>query len=165
MDVMTADYSKTGFKMTFASATKTVNATWAKDGDTLAMKKALRKGSYRDLNLYFVDETTALGYCTFPTKSATPGSDDFYHDGCVNVATSVPGGEAPFDMGRTAVHEAGHWMGLDHVFWNGCDSPGDFVDDTPAQKEPLFGCLTGSDTCPDQPGLDPVNNFMGYSDE
>ena len=43
--------------------------------------------------------------------------------------------------------------------------PGDFVDDTPPQKSPSSGCPEGNDTCPRQPGLDPIHNYMDYSDD
>ena len=39
-----------------------------------------------------------------------------------------------------------------------------FVQDTPAEAEPSFGCDIGKDTCKD-PGSDPIHNFMDYSDD
>lgn len=42
------------------------------------MKKSLRKGTYKDLNIYFMYAIGGnLGYCYFPTNAAT-GSNDFY---------------------------------------------------------------------------------------
>jgi hypothetical protein len=56
----------------------TVNTNWASDGNELAMKKALRKGSYKALNVYFLYSLGGnLGYCYFPTSAPT-GSDNFY---------------------------------------------------------------------------------------
>lgn len=165
MDVLTKDFTGSGFKLTLANTTKTVNAAWAGGSNEMAMKKKLRQGNYRDLNLYFLDNLPGLlGFCYFPTN-APKGSDDFYRDGCVNAANSVPGGKPPFDLGKTAVHESGHWFGLEHTFEGGCDEPGDGVADTPAQESSTSGCPVGRDSCPNQPGLDPIHNYMDYSDE
>lgn len=57
-------------------------------------------------------------------------------------------------------------FGLNHTFVGGCTSAtGDFVSDTPTQLTQIFGCPVGSDSCPDLPGLDPINNYMGYTDD
>jgi len=50
------------------------------------------------------------------------------------------------------------------MFANGC-SPGDYITDTPAEASPNDGCNPWEmrDTCPDDPGLDPIHNFMDYS--
>lgn len=46
-------YASAGFSFVNAGSDYTINAGWAADGNELAMKKALRKGTYKDLNLYF----------------------------------------------------------------------------------------------------------------
>ena len=61
-------------------------------------------------------------------------------------------------------HEVGHALGLLHTFNYGCGSSqhGDYVDDTPTHAGANWGCADGTDSCPDDPGLDPVDNLMNY---
>ncbi len=56
--------------------------------------------------------------------------------GCPNSGV-VP--EAPYDLGRTATHELGHFFNLDHTFTDSCDSD-DNITDTPNQNLATFGC-------------------------
>jgi hypothetical protein len=88
-----------------------VNGNWSVDGGELAMKRHLRQGSYRDLNLYYLDQVISdgdelLGYCHFPEPGVTEESETFILDGCVINSQTVPGGtNAPYNLGGTTVHE------------------------------------------------------------
>lgn len=134
------------------------------------MKRSLRRGSYNDLNIYYVSsiEGGYLGHSTYPQKDVTEGSDDFNDDGCVILAATVPGGDMEgYNLGRTTTHEVGHWFGLLHTFQGGCENTdgGDRVKDTPAQAGPSDGCPQGRDSCKSSEGEDPIHNFMDYSFE
>lgn len=167
--MLNTDYSSAGFTFHHRGTDRKVSESWAMDGDEMAMKRELRRGSYRDLNIYYLTRPAndTLGYSTYPLINVEPDSDDFWEDGCVILAGTVPGGKQEgYDLGRTTTHEVGHWLGLFHTFMGGCEEPGDHVHDTPPQKEATQGCpATAPNSCPDSPGRDGIHNFMDYSYE
>ncbi|MGQ9864119.1 MAG: M43 family zinc metalloprotease [Bacteroidia bacterium] len=83
----------------------------------------------------------------------------------------------PYHLGRTFTHEMGHYLNLLHPFEGGCkgtnpqtcDTQGDYICDTPPQKNPIYGCHTpGSiNSCQETPIdlPDPLENYMGYQDD
>ncbi|KAF8543722.1 metalloprotease 1 [Trichophaea hybrida] len=161
LHVLNADYKSTGISFKLQGITRTTNSDWYYNRNQTAMKAALRKGDYHTLNVYFQRlSNDILGYCYFP--QANPNKDTFTIDGCSVLSTTLPNGTTTnYNLGRTLTHEAGHWFGLFHTFQGGCNG-GDYVDDTPAEASPAYGCPIGRDTCTD-PGVDPVHNFMDYS--
>lgn len=79
------------------------------------------------------------------------------------------GATAPFNQGRTATHEIGHWFNLVHIWGddNGACWGSDFVNDTPNQASEFYGCpsFPQKDACtPDSPGV-MFMNFMDYVDD
>lgn len=165
---MNKAYGPSNIQFTLVSTDFTTNNNWATGNYDSTMKPALRKGTYADLNVYFLSDLGGglLGICNFPTN-ASPGSSTYNQDGCDVLADSIPGGSATnFNLGGTAAHEVGHWFGLFHVFQgSACSGAGDSVSDTPIQKSPTSGCPSSSDTCPNQAGLDSIHNYMDYSDD
>ena len=61
-------------------------------------------------------------------------------------------------------HEVGHWLNLAHTFDGGCSGNGDGVNDTPAVKQPNFGCPRNTNSCPGG-GNHLIQNFMDYTDD
>ncbi|KAL8784300.1 MAG: hypothetical protein Q9213_004058 [Squamulea squamosa] len=166
--VLNRSYGPSGISFTLVSTDFTVNNNWATGNYDSQMKPALRKGTYKDLNVYFLSDLGGglLGICNFPTNAA-PGSSTYNQDGCDVLEQSVPGGTAaPFNLGGTATHEIGHWFGLFHVFQgSSCTGSGDSVSDTPQQQSPTSGCPASKDSCPNVAGLDDIHNYMDYSDD
>jgi hypothetical protein len=160
--------ANTGFGFSLAGITRTENATWFTSFATdlsveLEGKTALRRGGPGTLNFYLVDGGPYLGWAYFPSILNSAYAN---LDGVVLDWRSLPGGTfAIYSEGDTATHEAGHWLALYHTFDGGCGTKGDYIADTPAEQSPAFYCPAGRDTCNGKPGLDPIRNFMDYTQD
>jgi hypothetical protein len=119
------------------------------------------------LNIWVCDLSSGLlGYAQFPGGAAAT-------DGVVldYAYTGKTGASAPYNKGRTATHEVGHWFGLYHIWGDdgGSCSGSDYVSDTPNQGGENYGCFSvGSvqtDGCsPASPGV-MWSNYMDYTDD
>jgi Pregnancy-associated plasma protein-A len=118
----------------------------------------------RNLNIWVCNLDEVLGYAYLPGVNASI-------DGVViNFECFGTEGTAatPFDLGRTATHEVGHYLNLLHV-WGG-DTPSctdsDLVDDTPNQSKPNFNKPAFPQiSCNNGPNGDMFMNFMDYVDD
>lgn len=102
-----------------------------------------------------------LGYAQFPGgTAATDGVviDSFYF-GLSSAAS------APYNLGRTASHEVGHWMNLRHI-WGDASCGNDFVDDTPVAKTSNFGVPAYPFVSLCLPAHNEMTmNYMDYTDD
>lgn len=112
-----------------------------------------------------------LGYVPFPMVVGSKS------DGVVVSyrAFGTIGNLSPyFNLGRTATHEVGHWLGLYHP-WGRPDAAGctsDEVDDTPVQPNetnyksddcPVFPYIDMQATCNNSPNGRMFSSFMDYT--
>ena len=108
-----------------------------------------------------------LGYAQFPGGPAATDGVVIRNRAFGSTGIAVP----PYNLGRTAVHEVGHWLNLLHIWGDddgGC-SASDNVDDTPNQ-----GGSNGSEvrienfphiSCENGPNGDMFVNYMDYVDD
>jgi len=120
-------------------------------------KDAWPRGQY--LNIWVGNlSNNLLGYAQFPGGPANT-------DGVVVLYRAfgrVGNVSSPFDEGRTATHEVGHWLNLRHIWGDGPCGIDDLVADTPESDNPNYGCSWGHVSCG---STDMVQNYMDYSDD
>eukprot|EP01031_Cornospumella_fuschlensis_P027823 gene27823-33599_t len=170
MGLLNKVYKRYGFRFSLAKVNRVVNDKWFNyvigSKNDREMRRALHEGTMADLNVYSGIGDYA-GYALFPSDIAERPS---FFDGVWISIRSLPGGPygEEYSLGHTLIHEVGHWLNLYHTFSGGCNGnpqAGDAVADTPAQREPAYGCPIGLDTCVGESfvGVDPIHNYMDYS--
>lgn len=163
--VLNKAFKRYGFKFRLKGTTRTKKKSWfkkcAKNAPYRKMTNKLAVDPTKNLNIYLCNPTGGiLGFAFLPGSSVTGTAQD----GVVLLYSSLPhGSAAPYNEGDTGTHEVGHWLGLLHTFQGSC-SDGDKVSDTPAEASPAYGCPFGRDSCT-SPGVDPILNFMDYTDD
>ncbi len=108
-----------------------------------------------------------LGYAQFPGGSlATDGvviGPNFF--GSSDIVKTGGYFYAPYDKGRTATHEVGHWLNLRHI-WGDASCGNDLVSDTPTQQTANYGCPSFPHrTCGNTTNGDLFMNYMDYTDD
>ncbi|WAC01137.1 GEVED domain-containing protein [Lacinutrix neustonica] len=148
--------------ITRKSSTRT---SWGTNDD---MKKASQGGvnpwdASQYLNMWVCNIGGGiLGYAQFPGGSASTdgvvmGPQYF---GSKNLGSGFYL-SAPFDEGRTATHEVGHFFNLRHI-WGDSNCGNDLVSDTPTHQTSNGGCPTGKVSCG---STDMVENYMDYTND
>ena len=108
------------------------------------------------LNIWVGKLNKILGYASFPGGKPEDDGIVIAYDAFGTINT-----KQPYHLGRTLVHEAGHWLGLKHI-WGDSYCGDDGVDDTPKQGGFTVGCPTGFRTSCNNGALGDM--FMNYMD-
>ena len=112
------------------------------------------------LNIWVCNLDKFAGYATMP------GGEE-NKDGLVisYTAFGTGSGTTGYDMGKTAVHEVGHWLNLKHL-WGDENCGDDGVGDTPKQASYTIGCPgTVRITCGNGPFGDMYMNYMDFTND
>ncbi len=147
------------------------NTTWSTGAFNSTVKPATIWDPTKYMNVWVANLSGGvLGYAQFPTGSGLPGlggGGGANTDGIVLLYTSV--GRPPFNpfsgvynLGRTATHEVGHYLGLRHIWGDGNCGVDDFCADTPPSDASNFGCPVTHVSCGN---VDMVQNYMDYTND
>ncbi|MBK8659490.1 MAG: fibronectin type III domain-containing protein [Bacteroidetes bacterium] len=105
-----------------------------------------------------------LGYAQFPGGAAATDGVVINYTAFGTTGTAA----APFNKGRTATHEVGHWLNLYHIWGDdgtGCTGT-DNVSDTPNQADENYGCPAfPTSSCSNGANGDMFMNYMDYTDD
>ncbi|GAB0156822.1 zinc metalloprotease [Chryseobacterium sp. Alg-005] len=161
--------TKIKFRLVNTVRKSTTKNSWSTNDD---MKKATKGGidatnPTNYLNLWVVGKMTSqgrtiLGYATFPESAG------LWNDGVVIAAPffGKTGASSPFNLGRTATHEVGHYLNLRHI-WGDATCGNDQVTDTPTQTTANYGKPTYPlyNTCSGVQRSVMFMNYMDYVDD
>lgn len=156
---------KVRFRLANTVRKSTTKTSWSTND---AMKKSSSGGidatsPSNYLNIWVVGNMgQILGYATFPESSG------LWNDGVVIAASyfGKTGASAPFNKGRTATHEVGHYLNLRHI-WGDANCGNDLVSDTPTQTGPNYGTPSYPlyNTCGGVQRSVMFMNYMDYVDD
>lgn len=111
-----------------------------------------------------ISSSQFLGQADFPSMFPVGST----HDGLIvqyNAYGNTGTLTANYDKGRTATHEIGHWLNLNHI-WGDSYCGDDLIADTPTQETSNYYCPTFPHvTCSNGPNGDLFMNYMDYVDD
>jgi hypothetical protein len=163
-----ADVDPAGAPTTGITRTQTAQAAFEQAGNPVKFAAAGGADAWpanRYLNVWVCQLAgSLLGYAQFPGGPAETDGVVIRHSAFGTGGTAA----APFDLGRTATHEIGHWLNLFHIWGDdgtGCNGT-DEVDDTPNAASENVGCPGFPHvTCGNGPAGDMFMNYMDYTDD
>ncbi len=148
------------------------NATWDTDVDIdNTLKPATIWDHTKYLNIWSVRMGGTLASDGVLAYSSLPFFGSANSDGIAaryNTIGTTGSLIASHNLGKTITHEAGHWLGLLHIWGNDatCGDAGDYVSDTPDQADLNFGCPAFPHiSCNNGPNGDMYMNYMDYTDD
>jgi len=171
VNVLNLAFLESNFSFYLAGVSRILNDDWfaldppfndTPSAEEESMKQALAVDPSHALNIYTLAPLSASpAWAWFPWLY----SEDSYLHGVIVYYENLPGGASTnHNEGDIVVHEVGHYLGLYHTYQNGCNFPGDEVDDTPDELSPAPDCQFGRDSCPST-GSDPITNYMDATDD
>ncbi len=127
------------------------------------------------LNIWICDAAASglLGYASFPAATGLTGLTGVENSQTCGVVIAydsfgtIGKASAPYNGGRTATHEIGHWLGLRHI-WGDGNCLTDYCSDTPPAQTSNFGCPTHPfhlGTCSGNTTGEMFMNYMDYTDD
>jgi hypothetical protein len=140
----------------------TTKTSWRTNDD---MKKSTKGGinptsPTTTLNIWVCTLANGiLGYAQFPGGSSATDGVVILNTGFGSTGTAA----APYNLGRTATHEVGHWLNLRHI-WGDATCGSDLVNDTPIHNTANYGCPAAGhkSTCTGTP-VEMTMNYMDYT--
>ena len=152
------------------------NSTNFNDNNNDESMKALSKWPQdKYLNIWIVNSIIngTLGYAYLPSMVTNAtfrnkvdglvigsryfGNKDFQKTGEVFFL------DGDYNLGRTATHELGHYLNLEHTWGNGGCNSSDFVDDTPVASSATYGCPGAKVTQCSSRNM--IENYLDYTDD
>ena len=168
IEFVLASQDPAGAATTGITRTQTTHAAFTDNDDVKAAATggadAWPADKYLNIWVCPLDSGGLLGYAQFPGGPAATDGVVILHSAFGTTGTAA----APFNLGRSATHEIGHWLNLRHIWGDdgtGCNGS-DFVNDTPNAAGPNYGTPAFPHvTCNNGPDGDIFMDYMDYTDD